>query len=136
MPIEAANCTSSCKHSRLVRGLSIPSAATTFSLSPAGIVQHHHDAQHAILTPSGLGSSISGREGRWSSACTEQDVWQHMTQIQAGAHQLPGPGEGLCERLVPVEKLRQLSLEPTQAGFQRWHTRMHGRHLALRCSAG
>ena len=55
-----------------------------------------------------------------------------MTWAQAGAHQLPGPGEGLCERLVPVEKPRQIGLELIQAGFQRQHARVHSRHLALR----
>ena len=54
-----------------------------------------------------------------------------MAWVQAGAHQLPRPGEDFCERLVPVEKLRQLSLELIQAGFQCWHARMHSRHPAL-----
>ena len=62
---------------------------------------------------------------------SKDNAGMRVTWGQAGAHQLPGPGEGLCERLVPVEKLRQLSLELIQAGFQRRHARVHSRHLAL-----
>ena len=60
---------------------------------------------------------------------------QHTARIRAGTHQLPGPGEALRERLVPVKKLRQLSLKVTQAALQRWHTRMHVRRLALHHTA-
>lgn len=60
----------------------------------------------------------------------------HVNSTQAGAHQLPGPGEELCERLVPVEKLRQLSLQLSQAGSQRQHMCMHSRRLVLRYATG
>ena len=60
----------------------------------------------------------------------------HVNFEQASAHQLRGPGEDLCERMVPVEKLCQLSLELTQAGSQRRHARMHSCRLALRHATG
>ena len=59
-----------------------------------------------------------------------------MKSEEAGAHQLPGPGEDLCERLVPVKQLCQLSLKLIQAGSQRRQTRMHSRRLALRYATG
>ena len=55
----------------------------------------------------------------------------HMAWMHAGAHQLPGPGEALCERLVPVQKLRQLSLEVIHTGFQHRHARVRSCHLFL-----
>ena len=60
----------------------------------------------------------------------------HVSFEQASAHQLHSPGEDLCERMVPVEELCQLTLELTQAGPQRRHVRMHSCRLALRRATG
>ena len=67
---------------------------------------------------------------------TGEPAGPHVKSKQAGAHQLRSPGEDLCERMVLVEKLCQLSLKLTQAGSQRRHARMHTCRLALRHATG